>query len=97
MNVQESVERGFYDDKHEFKSNLRMAAGIAGLGEYDESDFDPSLGELKFEYLMSNTGPNGEVKVETIAISSHPCTDEELGIGTESTMGYYPPSESTLQ
>ena len=51
MNVQESLERGFYDDKHEFKSNLRMAIGIAGLGEFNESDLDPSIAELKFEYL----------------------------------------------
>ena len=45
---------------------------------------------LEFEYLTWDVNPSGSIAVNAVAIPSHICTDAELGIGTTSTMGFYP-------
>ena len=97
MEVQESVEKGFFNPNNEFtgKQGLKIAAAVTGIDDERESIIDPRIAELKFEYLGWNIKPDGGATVSNEIISSHPCTDEELGIGTESTMGFYPVAENS--
>ena len=97
MDVQESVEKGFFNPDNEFtgKQGLKIAAAVTGIDSEIESIIDPRIAELKFEYLGWNLTPDGKVTVSNEIIPSHPCSDEELGIGTESTMGFYPTAENS--
>ena len=97
MTVQESIEKGFFSSDDEFtgEQGFKIAAGVTGIDSERESIIDPRIAELKFEYLGWNITPDGEATVSNEIISSHPCTDEELGIGTESTMGFYPVAENS--
>ena len=84
MDVQESVEKGFFNPDNEFTSEqgFKIAAGVTGIDGERESIIDPRIAELKFEYLGWSITPDGQATVTNEIIPSHPCTDEELGIGT---------------
>ena len=97
MKVQTSTERGVFDADHEFKSSdgLSIAAMITQLDNDQTTLPDPGIVTLDFKYLTWDIDSTGAVEGSEYTIPSHQCTEAELGIGQESTIGFYPTEKNS--